>query len=119
MHSQQDVEACSDIVSVRRSEDLHSLEHDEDKKRDMDIEVMLDESKVEGDLGVTEDESLPQYISRAASSVKVNVEIVREITRTPSPTPSEAEVLKRKGMINYRSLLKWRFWLRKRWISKF
>jgi hypothetical protein len=38
------------------------------------------------------------------------------ISRTPSPTPSEAEVLAREGVIDWKSLSSWRFWIRKEWI---
>ena len=75
----------------------------------MDIEIVSNESKAVGDLAGLAD---------APSPVKVNVEIVREITRTPSPTLSEAEALQRRGIIHYKSLLRWRFWLRRKWISE-
>ncbi|KLO10012.1 hypothetical protein SCHPADRAFT_943174 [Schizopora paradoxa] len=108
MPLREDVETISNIVAIPLTERASPSEYEEEKKRAMEIEVVSNELKTAtGDLDVTED---------APSSIKVNVDIVREITRTPSPTPSEAEALQRRGMIHYRSLLKWRFWVRKKWI---
>jgi hypothetical protein len=36
--------------------------------------------------------------------------------RTPSPTPSEAEVLAREGVIDWKLLYSWRFWIRREWL---
>ncbi len=41
----------------------------------------------------------------------------RDISRTPSPTPSEAKELK-TGAFDWETLGKWRFWIRKEWICK-
>lgn len=38
-------------------------------------------------------------------------------SRTPSPTPSEVEELK-KGAVDWRSMLNWRFWVRREWLCK-
>jgi hypothetical protein len=38
----------------------------------------------------------------------------REISRTPSPTPSELEALK-TGALDWKTLSNWRFWIRKEW----
>ena len=43
----------------------------------------------------------------------------RLVSRTPSPTPSEAALLSRKGVLDTEKLLKWRFWIRKEWICKY
>ncbi|CAK5263286.1 unnamed protein product [Mycena citricolor] len=40
----------------------------------------------------------------------------RNISRTPSPTPSEYKALD-SGLFNREDLLKWRFWIRKEWIK--
>ena len=42
----------------------------------------------------------------------------RELDRTPSPTPSEAEELDALGPINWRKYCDWRFWVRKEWTRK-
>jgi len=38
------------------------------------------------------------------------------ISRTPSPTPSEAAELAREGVFDWKSLTNWRFWLRREWL---
>lgn len=38
------------------------------------------------------------------------------ISRTPSPTPSEAEVLAREGVFDWKTLSSWRFWVRREWL---
>ncbi|KAI0050493.1 hypothetical protein FA95DRAFT_1555612 [Auriscalpium vulgare] len=40
----------------------------------------------------------------------------RRISRTPSPTPSEAEELSRTSVFDWKTLRSWRFWIRKEWI---
>ena len=42
---------------------------------------------------------------------------VRAVNRTPSPTPSEAEEL-RKGVLDWDRLLKWRYWVRREWLCE-
>jgi uncharacterized membrane protein YdjX (TVP38/TMEM64 family) len=37
------------------------------------------------------------------------------ISRTPSPTPSEAEELTRESVVDWKTLSSWRFWLRREW----
>lgn len=85
------------------------------KKRDSKTGIALEDLKV---VGAMVDVPLAQYASKVPSSIKVNVEIVREITRTPSPTQSEADVLDRNGMFDYKSLLSWRFWAQRRFIGE-
>ncbi|KAL4250920.1 Golgi apparatus membrane protein TVP38 [Abortiporus biennis] len=41
---------------------------------------------------------------------------LREISRTPSPTPSEEAALARTSVIDWKALSNWRFWFRKEWI---
>ena len=36
--------------------------------------------------------------------------------RTPSPTPSEAEELMKKHVIDWKKILSWRFWFRREWL---
>ncbi|OCH86161.1 hypothetical protein OBBRIDRAFT_797454 [Obba rivulosa] len=40
---------------------------------------------------------------------------MREISRTPSPTPSELEEL-RKPPIDWKAMANWRFWIRREWL---
>ena len=37
------------------------------------------------------------------------------ISRTPSPTPSEAAELARTGLFEWKAMASWRFWLRREW----
>ncbi|KII84780.1 hypothetical protein PLICRDRAFT_146272 [Plicaturopsis crispa FD-325 SS-3] len=39
----------------------------------------------------------------------------RQISRTPSPTPSEAEELAKPSLFHWRTYANWRFWIRKEW----
>ncbi|KAJ7207948.1 snare associated Golgi protein-domain-containing protein, partial [Mycena pura] len=41
---------------------------------------------------------------------------IRDISRTPSPTPSEAMALS-DGLLSWKQLTDWRFWIRKEWIK--
>ncbi|KAF7416291.1 Tlg2-vesicle protein [Pleurotus ostreatus] len=53
--------------------------------------------------------------SAAASTVTITPKDGgRDLNRTPSPTPSEARELK-TGAIDWKSLTKWRFWIRREW----
>ncbi|KAI0314644.1 hypothetical protein OF83DRAFT_1135849 [Amylostereum chailletii] len=58
---------------------------------------------------------------RSSSSIHLNANaskadpIARSISRTPSPTPSEAAELKREGALDWKRLGNWRFWIRKEW----
>ena len=38
------------------------------------------------------------------------------ISRTPSPTPSEAAELARGSVFDWKALSSWRFWLRREWL---
>lgn len=40
----------------------------------------------------------------------------RRISRTPSPTPSEAAELARDSLLDWKTLLSWRFWIRREWL---
>ncbi|KAL5503758.1 hypothetical protein ACEPAH_7829 [Sanghuangporus vaninii] len=37
-------------------------------------------------------------------------------SRTPSPTPSEHALLNRKGVIDWKKMMNWRFWIRREWL---
>ena len=41
---------------------------------------------------------------------------VRGISRTPSPTPSEVAELLRDGVMDYKAMMNWRFWIRREWL---
>jgi hypothetical protein len=41
----------------------------------------------------------------------------RGISRTPSPTPSEADELTRQHIVDFRAVLNWRYWARRQWLS--
>ncbi len=57
--------------------------------------------------------------SAAASTVTITPKDAgRDLSRTPSPTPSEARELK-TGAIDWKSLTKWRFWIRREWACEF
>ncbi|KAK0200346.1 hypothetical protein DFS33DRAFT_1360713 [Desarmillaria ectypa] len=62
------------------------------------------------------------YISANSSVTFVNGDlpnngnrVPRDITRTPSPTPSEAKELK-TGVLSWEVVGKWRFWIRREWL---
>ncbi|KAJ7086455.1 hypothetical protein B0H15DRAFT_844769 [Mycena belliarum] len=57
----------------------------------------------------------PSSVSTFNSHAK-GTQDIRNISRTPSPTPSEAKALS-DGLFNWKQLLSWRFWLRKEWIT--
>ena len=40
----------------------------------------------------------------------------RRVSRTPSPTPSEQKELARDGLFDWKTLLNWRFWIRREWL---
>ncbi|KAJ7629500.1 Fungalysin metallopeptidase-domain-containing protein [Mycena polygramma] len=50
------------------------------------------------------------------NSVARNHDDARIISRTPSPTPSEAQALS-EGLFSWKQLSNWRFWIRKEWTS--
>lgn len=39
-------------------------------------------------------------------------------SRTPSPSPSEHAMLNRKGFIDWKKLMNWRFWFRREWLCE-
>lgn len=41
---------------------------------------------------------------------------IREISRTPSPTPSEAAELKKDGLFDWKAMASWRYWFRRDWL---
>ncbi|KAJ7119589.1 hypothetical protein C8R44DRAFT_878007 [Mycena epipterygia] len=57
----------------------------------------------------------PSSVSTFNSSAKRQDDI-RNISRTPSPTPTEAKVLNEK-LLNWKELSNWRFWIRREWLT--
>ncbi|KLO06843.1 hypothetical protein SCHPADRAFT_945770 [Schizopora paradoxa] len=59
----------------------------------------------------------PSYTSfqSTQTNFKPDSDAARFIGRTPSPTPSEAETLTRKGLYDFKAMLNWRYWVRKEW----
>lgn len=43
---------------------------------------------------------------------------MRAITRTPSPTPSEAEELTRTSLFDWKAMAHWRYWIRREWLCE-
>lgn len=43
---------------------------------------------------------------------------MRRITRTPSPTPSEAEELKKTSLFDWKAMASWRYWIRREWLCE-
>ncbi|KAI0806058.1 snare associated Golgi protein-domain-containing protein [Irpex lacteus] len=41
---------------------------------------------------------------------------IRELSRTPSPTPSEQAELKKNGLFDWRAMASWRYWIRREWL---
>ena len=39
--------------------------------------------------------------------------------RTPSPTPSEVATLNRKGIIDWKAISHWRYWIRREWLCAY
>ncbi|KAH9926529.1 snare associated Golgi protein-domain-containing protein [Amylocystis lapponica] len=62
-------------------------------------------------LSLSDDET-PIVPLKKTSNAAVNI---RQISRTPSPTPSEAEELNRTQMFDWKAMANWRFWVRKQW----
>jgi hypothetical protein len=58
----------------------------------------------------------PSSVSTFQSTSK-GADDIRNISRTPSPTPSEAKALS-EGLISWKDVTNWRFWLRREWLSE-
>ena len=56
-----------------------------------------------------------QGVPNSTSSFETKVREGSRLSRTPSPTPSEAKELE-SGAINWKTISSWRFWFRKEWI---
>ena len=50
------------------------------------------------------------------SNAKMPSDDVRRTSRTPSPTPSEEAELLRDGLMDYKAMMNWRFWIRREWL---
>lgn len=61
--------------------------------------------------------SAPYSFDDSSSTVHGKYEFAsNRISRTPSPTPSEAAELARTGLFDWKSMTSWRFWLRREWL---
>ena len=49
----------------------------------------------------------------STGDVTVNM---RQISRTPSPTPSETEELKKKHLFDFNAMKSWKYWFRREWL---
>ncbi|THH14146.1 hypothetical protein EW146_g6147 [Bondarzewia mesenterica] len=62
------------------------------------------------------------YNLNSSSTVNLNVnkskneDDARRISRTPSPTPSEAAELARGSLFDWKTITHWRFWIRRKWL---
>lgn len=62
----------------------------------------------------------PSYMSFNSTTTKNEADVsVRYISRTPSPTPSEDAALNRKGIIDWKAVTHWRYWIRREWICAY
>lgn len=66
--------------------------------------------------GASNAESLEDVVSPLKAKHADVVVDMREISRTPSPTPSEVAELKKTHVIDFKAMANWRWWLRKEWI---
>lgn len=61
--------------------------------------------------------SAPYSFNDSSSTIHGKPESApNRISRTPSPTPSEAAELARTGIFDWKSMASWRFWLRREWL---
>ncbi|KAI9434359.1 snare associated Golgi protein-domain-containing protein [Lactarius indigo] len=61
--------------------------------------------------------SAPYSFGDSSSTVHGKYEFAsNRISRTPSPTPSEAAELARNGLFDWKSMTSWRFWFRREWL---
>ena len=52
------------------------------------------------------------------SSADVSIDM-RQISRTPSPTPSEMTALSKKHLIDFQAMKSVKFWFRREWLCAF
>lgn len=52
------------------------------------------------------------------STADVTVDM-RQISRTPSPTPSEMTALSKKHLFDFEAMKSWKFWFRREWLCAF
>ena len=66
-------------------------------------------------------ESNPSFYTSQTNLTKDKdgaVAIAVSTPRTPSPTPSENALLSRKGVIDWKKMMGWRFWVRREWLCE-
>jgi len=69
--------------------------------------------------GTSNSDSQDDVVSPLKSKHTDVVVDMREISRTPSPTPSEVAELKNTHVIDFKAMANWRWWLRKEWFCTF
>lgn len=61
--------------------------------------------------------SAPYSLNDSSTTIHGKYEFTaNRVSRTPSPTPSEAAELARDGVIDWKSMKSWRFWFRREWL---
>jgi hypothetical protein len=61
--------------------------------------------------------SVPYSLNDSSTTIHGKYEFnANRVSRTPSPTPSEAAELARDGVIDWKTMRSWRFWLRREWL---
>ena len=73
-------------------------------------------SSFEGRNSFQEHDTTPLKPEFKDGAVRVDM---RQISRTPSPTPSEAAELQKKGIFDWKAMKNWRYWFRKEWFCAF
>jgi hypothetical protein len=63
--------------------------------------------------------SIPYSLNDSTTTIPGKYEFTtNRVSRTPSPTPSEAAELARDGIIDWKSMTSWRFWIRREWLCE-
>ncbi len=75
-----------------------------------------DVSSSDSDLSETNDVRPLNPTNYSKTDVRVDM---RQISRTPSPTPSEAAELNRTQLIDYKAMMQKSFWMRREWLCTF
>ena len=61
--------------------------------------------------------SVPYSFNDSSTTIQGKYEFTtNRVSRTPSPTPSEAAELARDGVIDWKTMTNWRFWFRREWL---
>ncbi|KAH9922920.1 uncharacterized protein B0H18DRAFT_1016162 [Fomitopsis serialis] len=68
-------------------------------------------------ISLDDDDSAQAHSSPYKKPGDVTVDM-RAITRTPSPTPSEAEELTKTSLFDWKAMSSWRYWIRREWVLR-